>query len=805
MECVRASDASTGSKSGCLFLTGRLLVEDKARNSGIRSTARKPTVHAAIGLASAFLATNAVAQQTLPQIDVQRGGAAGRAVARTPPAEAPSEPAPASAAGAFEGGPANTLQTSTGLARIPGTVMDIPQTVNVITERTMREQGVTTVDQALRNVPGVTASSGEGGGGQNGDQFRIRGFQAKSDLYVDGLRDFGGYIRDSFSTEQVQVFKGPSSESFGYGTTGGAINLEQKKAKLGNFVDIEGLYGNGPYARSVVDINQQIDKTTAMRIVGMVHDQDIVGRDNLFSNRWGVLGSLGFGLGTSTTFTVNYMHQTGHRRPDMGTPIAQASPGLGLVGKPLPEFGVPRTLFYGKDTDNDKTSVDMFTARFKSEVTSWLTIYNDTRVAFYDRFFAQTATSCAAATCGMPVIGGNLNVNYTPGGPAGYDQSSNGAQNITTAVAKFHTGFLRHEFITGVDINQQEDQRFALTNSIPKVGGSILNPTYIYPGTVFVNPLGANTGIKNSESWNLGIFASDRVWLTEQFSLLGGARWDRFNSSYSRTGSATIPGTQPGVFIYPNLDSETEFVSPKASAIWEPNKQQMYYVSWAKSYSNLAGQYVALDNVAISNETLEPESNESWEAGLKWSMLDGKLGFTAALFQVTKGNSVQVDPVSGDLLQTNEKQRVKGVELGLTGKITEQWDMQVAYAYMDSEILSAPPAQIANIGNRVAFVPNNSASIWTTYNIAPMLQIPGKMLVGGGVFYTGQYFTNSASLAEVPEQASINLLASYERDKYRIALNVYNLMDEVVYDAAFGNRAVVGAGRTITLTGGVRW
>ena len=257
--------------------------------------------------------------------------------------------------------------------------------------------------------------------------------------------------------------------------------------------------------------------------------------------------------------------------------------------------------------------------------------------------------------------------------------------------------------------------------------------------------------------------------------------------------------------LNPKLDSETEFVSPKASAIFEPTKQQMYYVSWAKSYSNLAGQYVALDNVAISNATLEPESNESWEAGLKWSMLDGKLGFTAALFQVTKGNSVQVDPVSGDLLQTNETQRVKGVELGLTGKITDQWDMQVAYAYMDSEILTAPPAQIANVGNRVAFVPNNSASIWTTYNIAPMLHIPGKMLVGGGVFYTGQYFTNSTSLAEVPEQASINLLASYERDKYRLALNVYNLMDDVVYDAAFGNRAVVGAGRTITLTGGVRW
>lgn len=796
MQRALGNSGSGRNDSEHFILSGRLLDAHKARNVGICSTARKPAVHAAIGLASAFLATNAVAQQTLPQIDVQRGGATGRAVTRTPPPEAPTEPAPAPAAGAFEGGPVNTLQSSTGLGRIPGTVMDIPQTVNVVTERTMREQGVTTVDQALRNVPGVTASSGEGGGGQNGDQFRIRGFQAKSDLYVDGLRDFGGYIRDSFSTEQVQVFKGPSSENFGYGTTGGAINLEQKKAKLGSFVDVEGLFGNGSYGRGVVDINQQIGQTTAMRIVGMVHDQDIVGRDNLFSERWGILGSLALGLGTKTTLTLNYMHQTGHRRPDMGTPIALSYRG-GVVGQPLPEYGVPRELFYGKDTDNDKTNVDMFTARFKSELSDWFTIYNDSRFAYYDRFFAQTATSCAALTCGNAVNAGNLNVNYAPGGPAGYDQSSNGGQNITTAVAKFHTGFLRHEMIGGVDVNQQTDTRLALANSIAKVGGPILSPTYFYPGTVYVNPL-ANNGTKRSESFNLGVFGSDRVWLTPQFSILGGARWDRFDATYQTTALGGI--------LQPQVSSETEFVSPKASAIWEPTKEQMYYVSWARSYSNLAGQYVALDNVAINNATLQPEQNDLWEVGLKWNMLDGKLGFTAAWFQVTKGNSYQTDPVSGDIVQTNETQRVSGVELGLTGKITDQWQVQAAYAYMDSRILNtALGAAELNVGHRVSFVPLNSGSLWTTYDIAPLLQIPGKMLVGGGVFYTGQYFTNSQSTAEVPDQMSVNLLASYERDKYRIALNVYNLMDEVVYDSAFGSRAVVGAGRTITLTGGVRW
>ena len=765
------------------------LIEQKSGGPfGIRSSKRKPLVHAAIGLASVAMAGGVAAQESLPTIDVSGEGQ-----------------------GQGQASPDNTLQsTFGGIARIPGRVQDIPQTINVINRQTLQQQGVTTVDQALRNVPGVTASSGEGGGGQNGDQFRIRGFQAKSDLYVDGLRDFGGYIRDAFSIEQIQVLKGPASESFGYGTTGGAINLQQKTAKLGDFTDIEGVVGMGPLGRVVADINKQIGQTTAMRIVGMYHDQDLVDRDHLFTNRWGFLGSVGFGLGTGTQLTLNYMHQSGHRRPDMGTPIAQSTiPGV--VGRPVTEFGAPRTNFYGVNTDNDRTSVDMFTARFKNDVNNWLTITNDTRFAYYDRFFAQTATSCGNTVlrpCGNGVIGGNLNIPYTPGGPAGYDQSSTGAQNVTTAIAKFHTGFLRHELIAGVDVNGQSDSRIALANSnfkpnalrsggaeaIPPTG-TILHPDFNYLGSVYKNPLGTN-GIKEAESFNLGLFASDRVWLTEQFSLLGGLRWDRFTSNY-KAASGGIFGRE--------LESKNEFVSPKASAIWEPTKEQTYYVTWSRSYSNLAGQYVALDNVAINNATLQPEESDLWEAGLKYSLLNGKLGFTAAWFRVEKSNSIQTDPTSGDIVATNETQLVQGVELGLTGKITDQWDIQASYAYMDSEILSATAANIANIGHRVSFVPEHSASLWTTYDVAPMLKLPGRMLLGGGLFYTGQYFTNSQSTAEIPDQITTNLLWSYEYQKYRLALNVYNLFDDLTYDAAFGSRAVVAAGRTVTLTGGVRW
>lgn len=200
---------------------------------------------------------------------------------------------------ANEGEPANALEASTGLSRLPGTVQDTPQTITVISQETMQQQGVTTLEQALRNVPGVTVSIGEGGGGMNGDQFRIRGFQAKGDIYVNGLRDFGVYVRDSFAYQNVEVFKGPTSETFGSGTTGGAINSELKQAHRGNVYDIEGQFGSGPLYRGVFDVNQQLNDTTAVRIVGMVNEQDVVDRDHIESDRWGLMGSLGFGLGTN--------------------------------------------------------------------------------------------------------------------------------------------------------------------------------------------------------------------------------------------------------------------------------------------------------------------------------------------------------------------------------------------------------------------------------------------------------------------------------------------------------------------------
>lgn len=783
-----------------------------------------------LGVATVLLATGASAQDAakpaepaeLPPLEVtaKKATAKKKTVAKKAPAPAYAPPPAPIQQEAAESEPAfgdgtnltpstgNTQQSGTGLGRLQGTLQDTPQTVNVVSQRQLREQGVNTVDQALRSVPGVTVNVGEGGGGMNGDQFRIRGFQAKSDLYVDGLRDFGVYVRDSFATEQVEVFKGPTSESFGGGTTGGAINLTQKTAHIGDSYNFEMSIGTDDYYRAMVDINKQINATTAMRAVALYHDQDFADRDYLFSERFGFLGSLAFGLGTDTKFTLNYMHQNGERLPDMGVPIiGPDGTGSPRQGRPVTEFGVPRSNFYGKETDLDDYQVDMITGRLTHKVNDGLTIYNDTRLAWYSRYFAQTVTSCSGA-CLASVLDGTFSGAYSFGGPAGFDQEAWGAQNITTAVAKFKTAGLRHEMVAGLDVYYQEDARDSLMNVGGKNAGTIGNPIFDAIGyTVQRNP----NGDKAADATNVGVFISDRVWLTDTFSVLGGIRYDDYEASYSAMqSSATIPvppalcaGVAQGSWC-PDVNTDSQFWSPKASLIWEPTRSQTYYASWARSYTP-QGLYITNDNASVPTTnagTADPEENELWEIGGKWSVLDGRLGLSAAAFRVDKGNASYTD-LDGNSVFTGEEQRVQGIELGASGSVTDAWFLQAAYAYFDSEILYSATA--ANIGNRVSFVPENSFSLWTTYEISRHLPIDGKLLVGGGVTYSDGYFVNSGNTSSIPENFTFDAMASYELDGWRFALNGYNLSDELNYDAAIGNRAVVSPGRSAVFTVGKKF
>jgi len=760
------------------------------------------------------------------------------------------------------------LEQDTHLSVMPTTVQDAPQAINVIDGAKLKAQGVNTLEQALRNVPGITVAIGEGGA-LNGDQFKIRGFDSKDDVYVDGLRDFGVYTRDSFNYEEVQVLKGPSGALFGRGSGGGAINTISKRPKLDDFASVDAYAGQGDYYRGLVDLNHQTGDTSAIRLNLMRSYAGVVDRDLIKSDRWGVAVSGGIGLGTDTSVVLNYLHQDDRRRPDYGIIIVQ--PPGSLIAKPASEYdvGVERSSYLGFKNDVDRTKADIFTLEFAHQFSEGLSLTSDTRVGYYSRFFQYSTTDQCNAACTTNLFDNNPATEAFGGigGSGPYDMDASGIQNITALRWDGEFAGLRHQTIIGLDLSKQVNDKLFYAYTLPagvttrpNMPHPIVNPDPNFPAdySVFLAIPGQNvdcrsagncrvagtttltnfvgTGVYKSRglSTDLAAFLTERVWLTDQVSLLGTFRIDRYIAELS---SVTYAGDGS------TIKSKSTLKSPRVSLLWEPADDRTFYLSWGRSESpqgtSIVGTGTAL---TVAAKDLEPEQTKMWEAGAKFGVPHTHLSATASVFQIKKSNTLQVDPATGFLAaQSGERQEVKGVELGLKGTLTPNWTIDVAYAYLDSKIKESfanctvptsttgtptnivcpvgataaiPILNTVAVGEQVAFVPKHSAAFYTAYDLQDL--IPG-LTVGGDVIYQSKlnlsYTARSQSyaargtlvpsrLAESPESITVDAFAAYQTGPYRFSMNVYNLTDRLNYTQVFSNRAIPAAGRTFIFSVG---
>jgi len=768
-------------------------------------------------------------------------------------------------------GKVRPLDDQTHLSVLPTTIQDTPQAITVIDAAKLKAQGVNTLEQALRNVPGITIAIGEGGT-LSGDQFKIRGFDAKDDIYVDGLRDFGVYTRDSFNYQEVQVLKGPSGALFGRGSTGGAINTVSKSPRLSNFTSLDAYAGTGDYFRGLADLNYQTGETSAVRLNLMRSYNGVVDRDFINSDRWGAAISAGVGLGTDTSFVVNYLHQQDHRVPDYGITIVQP-PGQ-IVALPATEYdvGVDRSNFLGFKNDIDRTRADIFTFQFAHRWSDQLVLNSDTRIGFYKRYFQYTTTDQCNTACTTALFDGDPATEAFGGigGSSPYDMDSSGIQNITTLRYDGQLGSLRHQTIVGTDISKQVNDKvfYAYTlpagiSSRPNMPHPIVNPDPNFPagytvfraspGTLTCPPVPAGTTAVNCKvagtntftnvagtgvyeshgvSTDVAAFITERVWLNDQISVIGSMRFDRY---IAELDSLTYAGTASPAG---GLKVESNLKSPRVNLLWEPAPDRTFYVSWGRSETpqgtSIVGAGTAL---SVSAKDLEPEVSKVWEAGAKVAIPHTQFAATASIFDIKKNNALQTDPATGFLqAQSGERQEVKGFELGLNGHITPAWSLDVAYSYLDAKIKESysncavpttttgtptgivcpvgvtaalPVLNTSAVGRQVVFVPKNSASLYTTYDLGEW--VPG-LSVGGDVVYQSKLFatysarsvsyTNRGTLtdlriAEVPESINLDAFVAYKIGGYRFSANVYNLTNRLNYTQVFGNRAIPAAGRTV--------
>lgn len=631
---------------------------------------------------------------------------------------------------------------------------DTPQSIVVVPREVMEEQGVTSLRDALRYVPGVTALAGEGG--VRGDQIRIRGFGSSTDIYQDGFRDIGQYFRESFYLEQIEVTKGPSSAYGGRGTTGGSVNLVTKTPRLDTFYNGDLSLGTNALIRGTADLNAPITgmglEGAAIRLNAMGHDAEVAGRDVTETQRWGFAPSLALGLGTPTRFNLSYVHVDQDGIPDYGLPA--------VAGQPSP---VRRSNFYGyRDFNTEQAQLDQITGGFERDINSNLTLSSKLRFSEVD-FFQITS----------PPRSPNIAANTVNRNPNGRDEVTRLYANQTDLNYRFNTGSVTHALVTGLELSREEIDRRTLT-----FAGSIAdnlfnpNPNTPFPGSYTRSAVTENTGD------NIGIYVQDAVTLSPKWEAQGGLRFDRFEfeSQPPAAAATTRRDTMP---------------SYRAGLNYKPLHFGSVYVAYGSSF-NPSAESVTLNNNLVN---VEPEKTNNYEIGTKWDVLNERLALTAAIYRTEKTNARTPGLAGEPAMVLNGEQRAEGVELGFAGNITGKWKIFGGYVYTDGKIVKSNTA--AEVGKQIAQTPEHSFTLWTTYDL------PRNFEVGAGAQYLSDRFTNNTNTGIQEGYIVYDAMVGYKvTEAVTLRLNIYNLMDEFYIERAHsgGSHAIPGPSRYAVLT-----
>ncbi|NWL79274.1 TonB-dependent siderophore receptor [Pseudomonas taiwanensis] len=640
-------------------------------------------------------------------------------------------------------------------AKYTAPLLDTPQTITVVPKEVIQEQQALSLRQVLSNVSGITFNAGEGGGG-SGDSINIRGFSANNNIQIDGLRDSAQTSRtDTFNIEQVEVIKGPNSVFGGAGTTGGSINIISKQPMDRAFTTLGGGLGTDNYHRLTLDANQPLEgvgSNSAFRVNLMAHENDVPGRDEIDRERWGVAPSLRLGFNDATRLTLSAFHQTDDNLPDYGVPA--------LDGKKL--AGVSREDYFGWDNlDKDEIEQNAFTANLEHDFNENLRLQNLTR---YSRIDRNTIVSASHVNLdGVPPG------RYRPAGPqaSGRDTTTEMWINQTNLRASFDTFGLGHELVTGAEISREDfdlkSYNHGLGNALyPSNGYDLTNP----PGH-WVGPVNKTvSSYTENQLDDKALYVFDTIALNEQWDFNVGLRYDWFKG-HSDTFTAT--NVQNGSFT-----SKDEKLSSRAGLVYKPVENGRFYVAWGNSF-NPTAEGIASNGggLTAATENLDPEKNETWELGTKWELLDGNLSLDGALFRVEKTNARET--MLDGSTQLAGKQRVEGVELGLTGHITDQWDVFANYTFQSSETIKAADtaAGIAREGQALGNTPPRSFNLWTTY------ELPEGWTLGYGARYISERNVSSSTTAKLDAYWLHNAMVGYKVSKnLDLQLNVNNLFDK---------------------------
>ena len=651
--------------------------------------------------------------------------------------------------------------------RVAADLRDTPQSVGVVSAQLIRDQSMQSMADVLRYVPGATIGQGEG----HRDAPSLRGNASTADFFVDGVRDDVQYYRDLYNTERVEVLLGPNAMVFGRGGGGGVINRVTRVADGRRHVGLSLEGGAFDHRRIVSDLGAAFTGTVSGR-VNLLHERSGSYRDFVNLERWGVNPSVTYQGGSGLAVTLSYERFVDDRTTDRGAPSFR--------GRPLE---VPVHAYFGDPSQSwSRVEADSARLAFDAPLGPDLTFRHRTVWGAYDKGYGNVYASGAAVADAQGQAS-----TYPLQAYRSYTERTN-VFSQTDLVWDLGAEGVRRTVVAGIEVGRQETRNLRETGRF----GGPLGPTTL-AGVPVSDPTRRNLAVTyanaGSDAFNSGVadvaavFGQVQADLGPRVQLVAGLRYDVFSLDLTDR-RASVTGRR-------DFSRTDRIWSPRVGVVVRPVEPLSLYASYSVSSLPASGDQFA--SLSVSSESLKPESFRNLEAGFKVDV-GPRLMATGAVYQLDRENTQAPDPlVPGRVVQTGA-QRSTGLELGLSGKVTDRWETVATLAVQSARITRQTAA--APAGRRAALTPEFTASFWNKVEVTPRLSL------GLGVIHQGDMFASISNAVTLPGFTRVDG-AVFLRvgEDYRLQLNVENLGDIAWSPTSHGdNNIQPGAPRTVRVS-----
>jgi catecholate siderophore receptor len=620
-------------------------------------------------------------------------------------------------------------------------LIDVPQSVSVVTRDLIQDQSMQSLMDVARYVPGAGMAQGEG----NRDAIILRGNSSTSDFFLDGVRDDVEYFRDLYNIDRVEILKGPNAMIFGRGGAGGVVNRVSRQANWEPVREVSLQGGSWDNRRATFDFGGAVSDSFSARVMGVYEDSESY-RDGVELERKGINPTFALAIGDATVLRFSYEYFDYDRVADRGIPSFEGVP-----------FRTDTATFFG-DPDQSPTdaTVNQGSVTIDHAFNDNVHLRNRTVYADFDKFY-QNVFAGGAVDAGTGLVQLSAYNN---------EQLRENIFNQTDLTFSAQTGSIGHEFLVGAELGEQTTENLRMTGLFNGTDAALFvpagDPRVSVPVT-FAPSLTDNTN--RGRATIAALYVQDQIQFTPNWMAIVGLRYDSFDMDFTdRRGQGT------------RIETSDDLLSPRGGLIYKPAENVSFYASYSMTYVPRSG--AQLSSLTPTNAAFDPEEFENIEVGAKWDV-SPDLALTAAVFQLDRKNVVIADPNVPDESLLVDGQRTDGVELGISGQVTESWSIQGGYAWQDGELTD----QLG--GTTLAQLPEHVASLWNRYDFSPAWGI------GLGVVYQSDMYAAADNAVTLPSFTRVDAGVFYTlSERLRMQVNVENLLDERYYPNAHNNNNI---------------